>query len=271
MITPETRITARFAALAKAGRKAFVPYLTAGDPDLPTTGALCRMLEAEGADVIELGVPFTDPIADGPTNQRAAQRALDRGVTPDGILQLVRSLRSDGLLLPIVLFTYWNPLRRLLEIGGGYEALAGIDGILVTDLPPEHAGGHREACAAAGIDTIFLAAPTTAPERMPEIAAATSGFLYYVSSKGVTGARAELSEELEAGVRAAKAAAGALPVCVGFGIGTRDIAARVCGVADGFVVGSALGNVIERAASDGQDVVEAARAFVRELDPRPAT
>lgn len=263
-----SRIAERFAQLSAQGRKAFVPYLTAGDPSLPVTGELCQMLEAEGADVIELGVPFTDPIADGPTNQRAAQRALDRGVRPDGILALVRELRADGFGLPIVLFTYWNPLRRLLEIGGGYAALHGIDGILVTDLPPEHAADHRTACAAAGIDTIFLAAPTTAPERMPEIARVTSGFLYYVSSKGVTGARATLSDDLEAGVRAVKAAAGDLPVCVGFGIGTRSVAARVCEVADGFVVGSALGNVIERASNAGEDVVEAARAFVRELDPR---
>lgn len=267
-MTRTSRINARFADLATQGRKAFVPYLTAGDPDLPTTGALCQMLAEEGADVIELGVPFTDPIADGPTNQRAAQRALDRGVRPDGILELVRDLRSDGFSLPIVMFTYWNPLRRLLQVGGGYEGLEGIDGILVTDLPPEHADGHRAACAAAGIDTIFLAAPTTPADRLPDIASATTGFLYYVSSKGVTGARASLGSELEASVTAVKQAAGDRPVCVGFGIGTRDVAARVCDVADGFVVGSALGNVIESAAHEGKDVVAAARAFVRELDPR---
>ncbi|MCO4769739.1 MAG: tryptophan synthase subunit alpha [Deltaproteobacteria bacterium] len=263
-----TRISARFAVLQDQSRKAFVPYLTAGDPDLATTGALCRMLAEEGADIIELGVPFTDPIADGPTNQRAAQRALDRGIRPDGILELVRALRSEGFALPIVLFTYWNPLRMLLQLGGGYDALAGIDGILVTDLPPEHGEEHRAACAAANIDTIFLAAPTTPAERLPGIAAATSGFLYYVSSKGVTGARAELAAGLEADVGAVKAAAGALPVCVGFGIGTKDVAARVCEVADGFVVGSALGNVIEKTAEVGGDVVEAARDFVRRLDPR---
>jgi tryptophan synthase alpha chain len=263
-----SRIADRFARLRRQGRKAFVPYLTGGDPSLAVTAALCRMLEEEGADVIELGVPFTDPIADGPTNQRAAQRALDRGVTPDGILALVRDLRASGFGLPIVLFTYWNPLRRLLDLGGGYGSLDGVDGVLVTDLPPEHAVGHRAACAAAGIDTIFLAAPTTAPERMPLIAEASSGFLYYVSSRGVTGARAALGADLEAGVRAVKAAAGDLPVCVGFGIATREIAARVCTVADGFVVGSALGDVIEEAAEAGGDPVEAARGFVRGLDPR---
>jgi len=265
---PSSRIARRFAALREQGRKGFVPYLTAGDPDLATTAALCRMLDAEGADVIELGVPFTDPIADGPTNQRAAQRALDRGVRPDGILSMVRDLRADGFELPIVLFTYWNPLRRLLEVGGGYGALDGIDGILVTDLPPEHASDHRAACADAGIDTIFLAAPTTPEERLPAVAAATSGFLYYVSSKGVTGARSALAEGLEADVARVKAAAGDLPVCVGFGISTRETAARVCAAADGFVVGSALGSVIEAAADAGDDVVAAARAFVKGLDPR---
>ena len=262
-----SRIGERFARLESEGRKAFVPYLTAGDPDLATTAALCRMLEEEGADVIELGVPFTDPIADGPTNQRAAQRALDRGVRPDGILRMVRELREGGFALPIVLFTYWNPLRRVLE-EEGYRGLSDVDGILVTDLPPEHADEHRAACREHGIDTIFLAAPTTAPDRLPALTAASSGFLYLVSSTGVTGARAALGDGLEDRVRAAKEAARTLPVCVGFGISTRETAARVCAVADGFVVGSALGAVIEKAAAGGDDVVASARAFVRGLDPR---
>lgn len=262
-----SRIAARFAALKEQGRAAFVPYLTAGDPDLPTTAALCRML-ADRADVIELGVPFTDPIADGPTNQRASQRALDAGVKPDHVLAVVQQLRAEGFETPIVLFTYWNPLRRLLEVGDGYGALDGVDGILVTDLPPEQADDHVTASTAAGIDTIFLAAPTSPDERLPMIARATSGFLYYVSSKGVTGAREGLAADLEEQVTRVKAAAGALPVCVGFGISTRDIAARVIEVADGFVVGSALGAVIEQAAADGEDVVAAARAFVEAIDPR---
>lgn len=262
-----SRIADRFAALRAAGRRAFVPYLTAGDPDLPTTAALCRMLAAR-ADVIELGVPFTDPIADGPTNQRAAQRALDAGVRPDHVLAVVKQLRAEGFEVPIVLFTYWNPLRRLLQVGDGYDGLAGVDGILVTDLPPEQADAHVAACRAAGIDTIFLAAPTTPADRLPTLVEHTTGFLYYVSSKGVTGAREGLASDLEEQVGRVKAAAGDLPVCVGFGISNRDIAARVCDVADGFVVGSALGNVIEKTAADGGDVVAAARGFVAELDPR---
>ena len=262
-----SRIADRFAALQATGRRAFVPYLTAGDPDLPTTAALCRML-ADHADVIELGVPFTDPIADGPTNQRASQRALDAGVRPDHVLAVVKQLRAEGVSTPIVLFTYWNPLRRLLEVGGGYAGLDGVDGILVTDLPPEQACEHIAACRAAGIDTIFLAAPTTPDNRLPLIVEHTTGFLYYVSSKGVTGAREGLADDLEEQVLRVKAAAGTTPVCVGFGIATAAMAARVCAVADGFVVGSALGSVIERAAAQGGDIVAAAETFVRALDPR---
>ena len=258
-----SRITDRFASLRDQGRKAFVPYLTAGDPDLETTASLARMLERNGADVLELGVPFTDPIADGPTNQRAAQRALDRGVTPGDVLELVEELRRTGFALPIVLFTYSNPLLRLQE----RTAVLPVDGILVTDLPPEEAAGHISFCRAAGIDTIFLAAPTTPTSRIEAIAAATTGFLYYVSSKGVTGARSELPADLEGQIARLRGRTG-LPVCVGFGIGSREVAARVCAASDGYVVGSALGRVIESAVEAGDDPVVAAERFVRSIDPR---
>ncbi len=258
-----SRITDRFDRLRSEGRKAFVPYLTAGDPDLATTAELARMLERCGADVLELGVPFTDPIADGPTNQRAAQRALDRGVTPGDVIDLVNQLRRAGFELPIVLFTYSNPLLRLLERG----VPLGVDGVLVTDLPPEEAVDHVTACGAAGIDTIFLAAPTTPDARIAGIAAATTGFLYYVSSKGVTGARSDLPADLEGQVARLRART-ALPICVGFGIASCETAARVCRVADGYVVGSALGRVIESAVEEGRDPVAAAERFVRSVDPR---
>ncbi len=261
-----SRIADRFASLSALGRSAFVPYLTAGDPDLATTEALAHMLAEEGADVLELGVPFTDPIADGPTNQRAAQRALDRGVTPGDVLDLVGRLRADGFELPIVLFTYSNPLLRILS-EGGYKRLAGVDGILVTDLPPEEAAEHCLEARRVEIDTIFLGAPTTPAARMNTIAGACTGFLYYVSSKGVTGARSELPEDLEAQVEALRRTT-SLPICVGFGISTKESADRVCQVADGFVIGSALVRTIEQAVSDGADPVEAARAFVRAVDPR---
>jgi tryptophan synthase alpha chain len=241
-------------------KKAFVPYLTAGDPSLEMTRALAHMLAAEGADVLELGVPFTDPIADGPVNQRAGQRALDRGVTPGDVVQLVQDLRSDGFTLPIVLFTYSNPLLQLDDLGG-------VSMVLVTDLPPEEAGSHIARCRAAGIDTVFLAAPTTPLSRMQTIADHSTGFLYYVSSKGVTGARTELPADLEGQITKLREFTD-LPIYVGFGIASRSTAARVCAIADGYVVGSAIGRVIEQAADDGADVVEAVRAFVRSIDPR---
>jgi len=260
-----TAIARRFAWLAERGRKAFVPYLTAGDPSIDATEALCWMLAEEGADVIELGVPFTDPIADGPTNQRASQRALDRGVTTGDVLALAGRLKAGGFPLPLVLFTYANPLLQLPDPAAAFES---IDGVLVTDLPPELAGEHIAACAASGVAPIFLAAPTTPVGRMSSLGLAGGGFLYYVSSKGVTGARSQLPADLEGQVAAVRAHV-PLPVCVGFGIGTRETAARVCEAADGFVIGSALGNVIEAAAAAGGDVVEAARQFVRSVDPRP--
>ena len=242
--------------------KAFIPYLTAGDPSLEVTRALAHMLAEEGADVLELGVPFTDPIADGPTNQRAAQRALDRGVTPADVVELARQLKSEGFRPPIVLFTYTNPLLKL--------DLEGVDAVLVTDLPPEEASDHIASCRAAGINTVFLAAPTTPLARIESIAAACTGFLYYVSSKGVTGARSELPEDLEGQVQRLRGFTD-LPIYVGFGISTRETAARVCEVADGYVVGSALGRVIETAVEQGADPVDAARRFVRSIDPRKST
>ncbi|MCP4873763.1 MAG: tryptophan synthase subunit alpha [Proteobacteria bacterium] len=240
--------------------KAFVPYLTAGYPSIEVTRALAHMLADEGADVLELGVPFTDPIADGAINQRAGQRALDAGVTPGDVLQLVKDLRADGFALPIVLFTYSNPLLQL-------EPLGGVSMVLVTDLPPEEAGDHIARCRAAGIDTVFLAAPTTPLERIATIAEHTTGFLYYVSSKGVTGARSELPADLEGQIERLRQFTD-LPIYVGFGISTKETAARVCAVADGYVVGSAIGRVIEEAVEADADPVEAARAFVRSIDPR---
>jgi tryptophan synthase alpha chain len=246
-----------------------VPYLTLGDPSLELTRELAFMLEETGADVLELGLPFTDPIADGPTNQRAAQRALERGVRSEDLLKLVRDLREGGFTLPIVLFTYFNPLLQLAREGQLKDRLRDIDGILVTDLPPEEASTHIASCREAGIDTIFLAAPTTPETRVASLAESTSGFLYYVSSTGVTGARSALPDGLEAQVAMLRRHCD-LPVCVGFGISTRSLAERVCEVADGYVIGSALGAVIEQAHDAGEDPVAAARRFVLAVDPRPA-
>lgn len=264
---PVSRITQRFNELRAAGRKAFVPYLTVGDPSLALTRDLAFMLEENGADVLELGLPFTDPIADGPTNQRAAQRALERGVRSEHLLELVSDLRAGGFTLPIVLFTYFNPLLQLARQGPLIDNLRGIDGVLVTDLPPEEAGEHITLCRQAGLDTIFLAAPTSPERRIAQLAESTSGFLYYVSSKGVTGSRSALPDDLEAKVAMLRRHCKA-PICVGFGISTRNLAERVCAVADGYVIGSALGAVIEQAQDAGDDPVEAARRFVIAVDPR---
>ena len=262
-----SRISSRFDLLRSQGRKAFVPYITAGWPSPEFTLKLARMLEQEGADILELGLPHTDPIADGPTNQRAAQEALDSGMTPAQLAEVVDELRSSGFALPIVLFTYGNPLRSLLARPEGDALLEQIDGVLVTDLPPEEAGEHIRRCRAADVDTIFLAAPTTPDARLPLITEAASGFVYYVSSRGVTGARSDLPSDLEGQVARVRAATD-LPVCVGFGIADRATAGRVCAAADGYVIGSALGKVIEVARTEGRDQLEAARRFVREVDPR---
>ena len=264
---PATRIRERFSELRAAGRKAFVPYLTVGDPSLSLSRDLAFMLEDSGADVLELGLPFTDPIADGPINQRAAQRALERGVRTEHLIELVADLRSGGFSLPIVLFTYCNPLLQLANSGPLADSLRGIDGILVTDLPPEEAGDHISMCEQAELDTIFLAAPTSPEQRIARLAEDTSGFLYYVSSKGVTGARATLPQGLEAQIEMLRRHCD-LPICVGFGISTKASAQRVCEVADGYVIGSALGAVIESAQATGSNPIAAAREFVLSVDPR---
>ncbi|GIW73298.1 MAG: tryptophan synthase alpha chain [Planctomycetota bacterium] len=232
----------RIAQAFARGRPAFIPFVMAGDPSLEASAAFVRALAAAGADVIELGVPFSDPIADGPTNQRAAERALAAGTTPAAVLELVAGLRAGGLETPLVLFSYLNPLLAL----GDYApraAAAGADGLLVVDLPPEEALEHEAACAEAGLDRIYLAAPSSGPERLARLAAVGSGFVYYVSRYGVTGARKVLPSGLGEQVRRVRVAAGR-PVAVGFGIATPEQAAAVAAVADGVVVGSALVEVI---------------------------
>ena len=260
-------IQQRFELLSRQGRKAFVPYLSLGNPELSSCRDLALMLEDCGADILELGLPFTDPIADGPTNQRAAQRAIEAGIRAEHLAELTAELRGIGFSLPIVLFTYYNPLIQLRRRGLLGDLLKDIDGVLVTDLPPEEAQEHIGSCRESQLDTIFLASPTTPSSRLAQICAVSSGFLYCVSSEGVTGSRSELPKELESRVTELKQTS-ALPVCVGFGISRREQAERVCQVADGYVIGSALGAVIEDAWLGGADPVAAAREFVRKVDPR---
>lgn len=257
------RIGERFAALRARGERALVPFVTGGDPDLATTEAVVRAVAAAAADAVEISVPFSDPLADGPTIQRSSERALRAGSSLRRVLQLVKSLRAD-VDVPLVLMGYANNFLSMGERGFAEAAReVGVDGLIVVDLPPEEGAGLAAELERAGVDRILLAAPTTRPERLARLVRETRGFLYYVSLTGVTGARPELARGIEAGVRAAKAL-GDVPVCVGFGISTPAQARQVAAYADGVVVGSAL---VERVAGAGSPAAaaEAAARFVSEL------
>jgi tryptophan synthase alpha chain len=256
--TTSTRLTRRFEKLSRAGELGLVAYLTAGDPDLETTGRIVLAMAEAGADVVELGVPFSDPIADGLTIQRASERALRSGTTLQGVLGLAEKLRPKTDV-PLVLFSYFNPALQLgLERFAAAAAAAGLDAVLITDMTPEEAGDYRRIIHARGLDTIFLAAPTSTDARLKLIAEASTGFLYLISRTGVTGARETLPEDLPALIRRARSIT-SLPVAVGFGISLPGHVTILGGLADAAVVGSALVTEIERAAS-----AEAAVAAVAE-------
>jgi tryptophan synthase alpha chain len=269
----DAAIDRAFAAARARRRAAFVPFVMAGDPDLATTERIVLALAEAGADVVELGVPFSDPIADGPVNQAAAARALAAGTTLPAILASVARLRATTAV-PIVLFSYCNPIARYgVARFAEHAAASGVDGLLLVDLPPEEA--EREgfaAVAAAGIAPIHLLAPTSTKERMKTVKRAGAGFVYYVSRLGVTGERATLPAELEREVRAVRAAT-KLPVAVGFGIATAAQAAAVARIADGVVVGSAL---VRRIGEGGppaaieRRVRSTAAAFAAAMDGRTA-
>ena len=254
------RIDACFAELRRHGGKALIPYITAGDPDGPTTVRLALEFEKRGADLVELGVPFSDPLADGTTIQRASQRALEGGTSLRAVLGWAGQIRQASQI-PLVLMSYVNPL---LQMGAGAFAAAareaGVDGLIVPDLPPEEAGELLAANDTAGVATIFLAAPTSPPERLRLIAEASRGYIYYVSLKGVTGARAALPRGVREAVRTLRALT-AKPVAVGFGIGTPEQAAEAAAVADGVIVGSAIVDQVERLRGR-VDLVEQVGVFV---------
>ena len=257
------RIGERFVRLRAAGEKALIPFVTAGDPDLDTTGELVLALAEAGADAIELGIPFSDPTADGPSIQRASERSLARGTTLRRVLALVKRLRPQ-LEVPLLLMGYANPFYALGADGLAQEAAAaGVDGIICPDLPPEEGADLYFALEKAGIDAVLLAAPTTTPARLALLAERTRGFLYYVSLTGVTGARATIAHDVEVGVRAARALSD-VPVCVGFGVSTPALAAEIARYADGVVVGGAIVDRIEQAKSPAA-AVEAVARFVAEL------
>ena len=235
-----SRIDERFASLKAQGKSAFVSYVMAGDPDFDTSMEIMRGLPAAGVDVIELGMPFTDPMADGPSIQLAGQRALGAGQTMARTLEMVRAFREGDAETPIILMGYYNPIHSM-----GVEAFltaakaAGVDGLIVVDLPPEE---DEELCLPAnraGLHFIRLATPTTDDRRLPAVLRNTSGFVYYVSITGITGAATAQAEAVAPEVARIKAATD-LPVCVGFGVRTPDNAAAIASVADGVVVGTAI-------------------------------
>jgi len=257
------RIEERFRALKKRGQKAFVAYLTAGDPDLKTTAEIVQALEAAGVDIVEIGVPFSDPTADGPAIQAASQRALRQGATLEKILAMIASLREKSGI-PIVLFGYYNPILSYGPEKFAADAkAAGVDGILVVDLPPEEAGELRRYTDKAGLAFITLIAPTTDPGRLRKILRGAAGFVYFISVTGVTGTAAPRTEEVGLGVERIKAMT-ALPVAVGFGISTPSQAEAIAPLADGIVVGSALVRLIAEREGKG-DLLPAVFSFAEKI------
>lgn len=257
-----SRIAEKFAALARQGEKALITFITAGDPDLATTEKLIPLMERAGADIIELGVPFSDPMADGPTIQLASERALAAGTTVAKILAMVKSVRRHSQV-PLLLMGYYNPIfvygpEKFLADA----AEAGVDGVLLVDLPPEEAGAFKTMADRHGVNVIFLLTPTSDKARLDKVARLGSGFIYYVSVTGVTGARQSVASSVfdaVAGIRAKVR----LPLAVGFGIADPEQAGRVASVADGVVVGSAIVKLFET--HRGKDLEDRVTDFVASL------
>ncbi|MDI6790116.1 MAG: tryptophan synthase subunit alpha [Thermodesulfobacteriota bacterium] len=246
-----SRIAEVFVSRKKIKKAALIPFLTAGDPSLAHTAELVLEMERQGADIIELGVPFSDPLADGPTIQAASQRALAQGVRLEDVIGLVRNLRSKTRI-PFVLMTYYNPVLQYgLKRTAQKAAQAGVDGFIIPDLPPEEAEDWKREADKAGLDTIFLLAPTSDLDRIKKVVSLSRGFIYYVSVTGITGARKELPGDLLAKLKLIKKHA-AVPVSVGFGISTPEQVAMLAPHADGIIVGSAIVNLIARHGEDPQ-------------------
>jgi len=263
-----TRIDKKFEELRATNRKAFIPYITAGDPNLKTTTDLILALDRAGADIIEVGVPFSDPIADGPVIQRATERALAAHTTLRDVLRLGPEIRKTSQV-PILIMSYYNPLLHYgLSKFARDAAEAGFDGILATDLPIEESGTLLAASTEAGLNTIFLVAPTSSPERIRKIAQTSTGFLYAVSRTGVTGERQELSTELRDFLKTLRCHT-PIPIAVGFGISQPEHVQAVWQEADGVVVGSALVREIEKHAANGK-LTEKVAEFARWLKGAPA-
>ena len=249
------RIDARLAALAGENRAAFVAYVMAGDPDPKSAATILKGLPGAGADIIELGLPFSDPVADGPSIQRAGLRALEQGVTVAGVLDRVRGFRQTDQATPLILMGYLNPLLSYgMDAFAADAAEAGVDGLIMVDCPPEEAGPLADALERCDVALIRLATPTTDDDRLKIVARRTRGFVYYVSVSGVTGGKQAEAHDIAPAIARVRAATG-LPVVVGFGIRTSAQAAAVARVADGAVVGTALIDVLAEAVAQGRDPV----------------
>jgi tryptophan synthase alpha chain len=259
-----SRIATAFEQVRAGNRKGFIPFITAGDPDLVTTCELLVELAASGACAIELGVPFSDPMADGPVIQRASERALKHRIGIESIIEAVASVRDRMRDVPVVLFSYFNPLLQF-----GLDRLAsqalnnGIDGVLVTDLAPEEAGSFHETLHQNGVSMIYLAAPTSSEKRLRLIANLASGFIYAVSRAGITGARADLSSQAKVLVQRIRSVS-SLPIAVGFGISTHEQVSETLSFSDAAVVGSAIVSRIERLKGE-EDLVSQIGRYCREL------
>lgn len=251
------KIDETFARLKAQGKKAFIPYIMAGDPDIKKTFGQVMMLQECGADIVELGVPFTDPLADGPTIQRAAERALKAGVTLKKVVSFVRELRHHTQI-PIVLMTYYNPVFKYEEELFIKEAVdAGVDGVIIPDLPPEEAAAFIKSSLRANLSTIFLVAPTSTEVRIKKIAAASTGFLYYVSITGITGSKLSHNKTFQSHIFRVKQLTDK-PVAVGFGVSTPEDAKKIAHIADGVIVGSAI-------VKKFYEHPEGARSFIKKL------
>ncbi len=256
-------IAEAFSARAEAGGKVFIPYIMAGDPDAETSLKVAMSVCEAGTDILELGMPFSDPMADGPVIQKAGERALEGGMSFSGLLEVTRSLRDRGVETPVICMTYVNPLmKRGYAEMASQAAAAGIDGFIVVDVPPEEATELHAALRAENLALVYLLAPTSTDERVRIVTDAASGFLYYVSMTGITGTRLDITADLRENVNRIKAQT-ELPVVVGFGIQAPDQAQEVARCADGVVVGSALIHALESLPREKR--AEAAGEFVRPL------
>lgn len=257
-----TRISRKFQSLKKENRKAFIAYIMAGDPDIPRTKEMVRLLEDCGVDILELGVPFSDPLADGPAIQAAAQRGLEAGTTLHTVIELVAELRKTTEI-PIILMTYYNPIFKYGEEKFVEAACsAGVDGVIIPDLPPEEAGGMIGFARKKSFDIIFLLAPTSTADRIRVVAGASRGFIYYVSITGITGSKLALDPAIESHMKRIRSVSDT-PIAVGFGISTPEEAALVAGFADGVIIGSAIVKKINEPDSDIKTYLLSLREGIR--------